>query len=43
MADEHDLKRHIDQDGHDFDIGHILSVQSTPEEEKKVLRKLDMM
>lgn len=43
MADEHDLKRHVHPADHDFDIGHILSVQSTPEEEKKVLRKLDMM
>lgn len=43
MADEHDLKRHADPAGHEFDIDQILSMQSTPEEEKKVLRKLDMM
>ncbi|KAJ5910649.1 hypothetical protein N7504_005292 [Penicillium tannophilum] len=43
MADEHDLKHHVDPSGHDFDIGQILSMQSTPEEEKKVLRKLDMI
>lgn len=43
MADEHDLKQHVNPSGHEFDIGQILSIQSTPEEEKKVLRKLDMM
>jgi hypothetical protein len=43
MADEHDLKSHGDPSVQDFEIGQILSMQFTPEEEKKVLRKLDLM
>ncbi|KAJ5652911.1 hypothetical protein N7507_010337 [Penicillium longicatenatum] len=43
MADEHDLKSHGDPSVQDFEIGQILSMQFTPEEEKKVLRKLDLI
>lgn len=43
MGDENDLKRDIETAGHDFDLGPVLAVQSTPEEERKVLRKLDFV
>ena len=43
MGDEDDLKRHVEPLGHDFDLGQMLAVQSTPEEERKVLRKLDFV
>lgn len=43
MAYEHDLKREIEPTGGDFDIGQVLAVESTPEEERKVLRKLDFV
>ncbi|KAJ5281964.1 hypothetical protein N7478_007336 [Penicillium angulare] len=43
MVDENDLKHDIEPPSHDFDIGQMLAVESTPEEEKKVLRKLDFV
>lgn len=39
--DEHDLKRDFEPARNDVDIGLMLAVESTPEEEKRVLRKLD--
>lgn len=41
MGDEIDLKRDVSTSGQDLDLGQMLAVQSTPEEERKVLRKLD--
>ncbi|KAJ5198674.1 uncharacterized protein N7498_007791 [Penicillium cinerascens] len=43
MGDENDLKRDVETTGHDFELGQVLAVQSTPEEERKVLRKLDFV
>ncbi|CAI7584145.1 hypothetical protein N7533_000366 [Penicillium manginii] len=41
MSDERDLKHDIEPARHDVDIGQMLAVQATPEEERTVLRKLD--
>lgn len=41
MSDERDLKHEIDRARHDVDIGQMLAVVATPEEERTVLRKLD--
>ncbi|KAJ5600766.1 hypothetical protein N7450_001833 [Penicillium hetheringtonii] len=38
---EHDLKHDIEPVRHDVDIGQMLAVEATPEEERRVLRKLD--
>ncbi|KAJ5618504.1 Major facilitator superfamily domain general substrate transporter [Penicillium herquei] len=43
MTDENDLKHGVESPGHDFDIGQMLAVECTPEEERKVLRKLDFV
>lgn len=43
MVDENDLKRDLDPTSHDVDLGQVLAVESTPEEERKVLRKLDFV
>ncbi|KAJ5715574.1 uncharacterized protein N7483_012755 [Penicillium malachiteum] len=43
MTDESDLKHGVESPVHDFDIGQLLSVASMPEEERKVLRKLDFV
>ncbi|KAJ5110563.1 hypothetical protein N7532_001098 [Penicillium argentinense] len=43
MADEYgrDYKREVDLSSQDVDLGQILAVESTPEQERRVLRKLD--
>lgn len=41
MSDERDLKHDIEPARHDVDIGQMLAVEATPEEERAVLRKLD--
>lgn len=41
MSNEIDLKRDIEPARHDVDIGQMLAVEATPEEQKRVLRKLD--
>ncbi|CAI7576580.1 unnamed protein product [Penicillium pancosmium] len=41
MSDERDLKHDIEPTRHDVDIGQMLAVEATPEEERAVLRKLD--
>jgi hypothetical protein len=41
MCDEVDLKRDVSTLGQDLDLGQMLAVQSTPEDERRVLRKLD--
>lgn len=43
MVDENDLKHDLEPSANDFDIGQMLAVESTPEEEKGVLRKLDFV
>lgn len=40
---EHDLKHDIEPVRHDVDIGQMLAVEATPEEERRVLRKLDCL
>ncbi|KAJ5979818.1 hypothetical protein N7481_007116 [Penicillium waksmanii] len=41
MSGERDLKHDIEPSRHDVDIGQMLAVEATPEEERAVLRKLD--
>jgi hypothetical protein len=41
--DEKDLKGGSEPLGRDLDIGQVLSIQPTAEEERKVLWKLDLM
>lgn len=41
LQGEADLKNEIKTPSRDVDLGEMLEVQSTPEEERKVLRKLD--
>ena len=43
MPNENDLKQEIQASSHDVDLGQILDVQATPEEERKVLQKLDFV
>lgn len=42
MADENDLKHEVPPN-RDFELGEMLAIESTPEEERKVLRKLDFV
>lgn len=42
MADKPDLKHDVEPSGHELDIGLMLAVESTPEDEQRVLRKLDL-
>lgn len=39
---DEELKTEIKATGRDVDLGQMLSVQATPEEERKVLRKIDL-
>lgn len=41
--DELDLKRDIDTVRQDVDLGQVLAVDATPEEESRVRRKLDFL
>jgi hypothetical protein len=41
--DEKGLKGDGESVGRDFDLGQVLAVQATPEEERKVLWKLDLL
>ncbi|KAJ5691811.1 hypothetical protein N7462_001234 [Penicillium macrosclerotiorum] len=43
MANENDLKRNITAPSHDVDLGEVLALESTPEEQRRVLRKLDLV
>lgn len=43
MADENDLKRDLETIRPDVDLGQVLAVDATPEEEKRVRRKLDFL
>ncbi|KAJ5727014.1 Major facilitator superfamily domain general substrate transporter [Penicillium malachiteum] len=43
MTDENDLKYGFESPRNDFDIAQMLAMESTPEEERKVLRKLDFV
>lgn len=37
------LKSDVEYSARDFDLGQIVNVESTPEEQRKVLRKLDLL
>jgi hypothetical protein len=41
--DEKGLKADGESGGRDFDLGQVLAVQTTPEEERKLLWKLDLL
>lgn len=42
-ADEKNMKGEGESPGRDLDIGQVLAVQATPEEERRVLWKLDLV
>lgn len=43
MPDESDLKRELEAIRPDVDLGQVLAVDATPEEESRVLKKLDLL
>lgn len=43
LQDCRDLKNEVGISERDFDLGQVLNVESTPEEERIVLRKLDFV
>lgn len=43
MVDDNDLKHDVAPSNRDFDLGEMLAIESTPEEERRVLRKLDFV
>lgn len=43
MHEEMHLDKEMNAPGRDFDLGAIINIQYTPEEERKVLWKLDLL
>lgn len=43
VPDERDLKKEVELSDREIDLRQMLNLESTPEEEQKVLRKLDLM